>query len=66
MVPGITYYYWLEDVNLAGEGTLHGPVTARIEPATVDDPSVLVTSSHPRAWTSLVVDPPLREPETVL
>jgi len=28
--PGAQYYYWLEDVNLYGRATLHGPVTARL------------------------------------
>lgn len=27
LVPGTTYYYWLEDVNTNGTGTLHEPVT---------------------------------------
>ena len=25
---GIAYYYWLEDIDLAGEPGLHGPITA--------------------------------------
>jgi len=29
VVPGRLYHYKLEDVNYAGEGTLHGPVSAR-------------------------------------
>ena len=28
LVPGQAYYYWLEDVDLYGRGTLHGPVQA--------------------------------------
>ncbi|MFZ2360762.1 MAG: hypothetical protein WA040_15585 [Anaerolineae bacterium] len=27
LVPGTTYYYWLEDVALSGATTLHGPVS---------------------------------------
>ena len=27
---GMTYYYWLEDVDLCGKSTLHGPVSARV------------------------------------
>jgi hypothetical protein len=38
VAAGTTYYYWLEDVDLAGVAMLHGPVTATIEPASVDDP----------------------------
>jgi len=36
-VAGITYYYWLEDVDIYGYGTLHGPVQARltVEPTPV-------------------------------
>ncbi|HSN74585.1 MAG TPA: twin-arginine translocation signal domain-containing protein [Anaerolineae bacterium] len=28
--PGNTYYYWLEDVEFGGAGSLHGPVSATI------------------------------------
>ena len=28
--PGRTYWYWLEDVDLAGAATLHGPVSATV------------------------------------
>jgi hypothetical protein len=27
-LPGTTYYYWLEDVDIYGQSTYHGPVTA--------------------------------------
>ncbi|MGD8791316.1 MAG: kelch repeat-containing protein [Anaerolineae bacterium] len=30
--PGVTYYYWLEDVDVYGWATLHGPVRAIIRP----------------------------------
>ena len=30
--PGVTYYYWLEDVDLHGHATLHGPVSATMKP----------------------------------
>ena len=50
VVPGETYYYQLEDINLDDEGTLHGPVSAVApddepppipwgEASTVKDPS---------------------------
>jgi glycosidase len=29
--PGVTYYYWLEDVDLHGATSLHGPVPAKIK-----------------------------------
>ncbi len=28
--PGTTYYYWLEDIDVYGTATLHGPVTASL------------------------------------
>ncbi len=31
---GQTYWYWLEDVDLAGETTLHGPVSATVKAPT--------------------------------
>lgn len=27
LTPGVAYYYWLEDVDLGGAVTLHGPVS---------------------------------------
>ena len=30
LVPGATYYYWLEDVDMSGTLTMHGPVSARL------------------------------------
>ena len=30
--PGVTYYYWLADVDVRGTTTLHGPETARVQP----------------------------------
>ena len=32
--PGQTYWYWLEDVDLAGATTLHGPVSATVQTPT--------------------------------
>jgi hypothetical protein len=29
--PGTTYYYWLEDVDVYGVATLHGPVSTAVE-----------------------------------
>lgn len=33
VTPGVTYYYWLEDVNIYGAASRHGPETAFIRPA---------------------------------
>jgi hypothetical protein len=33
VTSGMTYYYWLEDVDVHGVATLHGPVTAELAPA---------------------------------
>jgi hypothetical protein len=30
VVPGATYYYWLEDIDASGAATKHGPVAVRI------------------------------------
>jgi len=30
-IQGVTYNYWLEDVDLYGKTTLHGPVTAKLD-----------------------------------
>ncbi len=32
VTTGQVYFYKLEDVNMAGDGTLHGPVSARVRP----------------------------------
>jgi hypothetical protein len=29
--PGVTYYYWLEDVDIYGVATVHGPVSGQVE-----------------------------------
>ena len=28
LIPGVTYFYWVEDVDIYGTATLHGPVSA--------------------------------------
>ena len=40
VTPGQTMYYWLEDVDLSGATTLHGPVSATLQAPT----AVTVTS----------------------
>ena len=32
VTPGVTYYYWLEDMDLYGRATLHRPVSAMVKP----------------------------------
>ena len=32
--PGATYWYWLEDVDLSGATTLHGPISATVAEST--------------------------------
>jgi hypothetical protein len=49
VVPGTTYYYWLEDVDVYGVGTLHGPVSAGLP----SFPCRLPTRPRPRAWLVL-------------
>lgn len=36
--PGVTYYYWLEDVDAYGVATGHGPVEATVQPAQPQPP----------------------------
>jgi hypothetical protein len=31
--PGVTYYYWLDDIDASGTATRHGPVVAQMDPA---------------------------------
>lgn len=47
--PGLTYYYWLEDVDIYGVATLHGPVTATVpgQPYLVRPRPALVPWSPP-------------------
>jgi hypothetical protein len=32
VAPGVTYWYWLEDVDVRGAATRHGPVSAAVQP----------------------------------
>jgi hypothetical protein len=45
VVEGITYYYWLEDVDIHGNRASHGPVTARVR-STVAKPIKLVLDQN--------------------
>lgn len=35
ITPGVTYFYWLEEVNTAGSATLYGPVSVTHDPAAI-------------------------------
>lgn len=44
-MPGYTYYYWLQHIDLSGEYEFHGPVSVHLYNMTPDMPSIpLVTS----------------------
>lgn len=34
LIPGVTYFYWVEDVDIYGTATLHGPVSAAYQTPT--------------------------------
>ncbi len=52
--PGITYFYWLEAVELSGESALHGPVSALVELPTALTVSPLIMEATPAApWGAL-------------
>lgn len=46
VVSGETYYYWLEDIDLNGTTTLHGPVSATVNAPTAVTISGLHSSSQ--------------------
>ena len=38
LVPGTTYFYWIEDVDISGAATMHGPVSVDFTvPTAVED-----------------------------
>ncbi|MFO7660646.1 MAG: FlgD immunoglobulin-like domain containing protein, partial [Candidatus Cloacimonadaceae bacterium] len=44
-MPGYTYYYWLQHIDLSGEYEFHGPVSVHLNNLTPDMPAIpLVTS----------------------
>ncbi len=52
--PGVTYFYWLEAVELSGESALHGPVSALVELPTALTVSPLIMEATPAApWGAL-------------
>jgi hypothetical protein len=54
--PGVTYYYWLEDVDSSGVATRHGPVTATAQSPTVVTMQRLAAeagSTPPWGWALL-------------
>ncbi|MER2600636.1 MAG: hypothetical protein ABTQ73_14045 [Caldilineales bacterium] len=46
LVEGQTYWYWLEDVDINGRATLHGPVSAMLQGPTAVELSSLQTASR--------------------
>lgn len=55
VVFGQTYYYWLEDVDLNGTTTLHGPVSATVETPTAVTLNQLRISNQPtEVWPGWV------------
>lgn len=58
LVAGQTYYYWLEDVDLSGATTLHGPVSIDFGAPTAVQVGILTADSpsDPQSvWAALVV-----------
>jgi hypothetical protein len=49
LVPGMTYYYWVEDVDLSGASTLHGPVSVDFTVPTAVELAALHASPATRA-----------------
>lgn len=47
VVCGTTYYYWLQQINLAGIATLHGPVSAMISAPTAVTAFAFDATSQP-------------------
>jgi uncharacterized delta-60 repeat protein len=53
LIDGMTYYYWLEDMDLTGVTTLHGPVSATVVTPTAVTVSELNTGKQlANAWPS--------------
>ena len=53
LTPGVTYFYWVEDVDIHGAATLHGPVSADFTaPTAVEVGGLAASSRHagPPAW----------------
>ncbi len=56
VVSGHTYYYWLEDIDLNGTTTLHGPVSATVNAPTAVTISRLYSSSQPAdGWLATLI-----------
>ncbi|HSN78566.1 MAG TPA: hypothetical protein VL334_26145, partial [Anaerolineae bacterium] len=52
--PGQTYWYWLEDLDLGGTATLHGPISV-----TLDDPTAVTLSGMTAGQTLASASMPL-------
>ena len=55
--PGSTYFYELEDIDYEGLSTFHGPVSAIIEDATIEDEAILLLSPEDEASVSPFTPP---------
>ena len=56
LLPGVTYWYWLEDVDLSGVTTLHGPVSVVFTaPTAVTLSGLEAAGDGSTAWPWLVV-----------
>jgi hypothetical protein len=70
VAQGVTYFYWLEDVDTAGAATLHGPVSARLiaaEAPVVEIPVVEVpVLQRPVRLLPVIGLPGIQEPVIVL
>ncbi|HSN74394.1 MAG TPA: hypothetical protein VL334_04755, partial [Anaerolineae bacterium] len=53
LAPGTTYYYWLDDVDLAGVVTRHGPVSATFQGPTAVELNTLQAASAASALNVL-------------
>ncbi|MFZ2360299.1 MAG: cohesin domain-containing protein [Anaerolineae bacterium] len=57
VMSGQTYYYWLEDIDLNGTTTLHGPVSATVDAPTAVTISDLHSSSQPAGgWLAELIE----------
>jgi hypothetical protein len=53
VAAGETYYYWLEDIDLSGAATLHGPASVTHEgPTAVSLTGFTAAGSH-SAWPAV-------------
>ncbi len=57
LTPGTTYYYWLQDMDLSGALTMHGPVSVDFTmPTAVTLSDVLIKARSQRHGTFLIAN----------